>query len=85
MYSDVMVINSYDDLKKAVNTAIQQRGRSRTSFARDVAAHGHLNATTVQCLLSSAPVIGARVASFESALRIVEEAGMSLAVVPRVE
>ena len=76
-----MNIGSYEDVKAAITQAVTEGGTTRSALARRLEAKGALRAHTVQCLLSSAPVIGRRRPTFDSVLKIAHEAGFDLRLV----
>jgi hypothetical protein len=78
-----MDIHSYDDFKAAVTTAVVSQGRTRSQVARDLEQQGRLRAHTVMCLLSTAPVIGKRTASFDSAVTLADAAGLRITLTPK--
>ena len=76
-----MNIGSYEDFKSAVTKAVEANGTTRSALARRLEAQGALRAHTVQCLLSTAPVIGRRRPTFDSVLKIAHAAGFELRLV----
>lgn len=58
-----------------------RQGRSRGSIAARLASDGTLARHTVACLLSSAPVIGQRRPTFESALKLAEAVGLQMTLI----
>ena len=76
-----MNIGSYEDFKQAITQAVTEGGTTRSALARRLEAKGALRAHTVQCLLSTAPVIGRRRPTFDSVLKIAHEAGFDLRLV----
>ncbi len=78
-----MDISSYSDFKQAVNNAVTAQGRTRSQIARDLEQGGRLRAHTVMCLLSNAPVIGRRTATFDSAVTLADAAGLRITLTPK--
>lgn len=78
-----MLIRSYDDFKGAITHAVNAKGHTRSALARRLDAEGVLRAHTVQCLLSTAPVIGRRRPTFDSVLKIADAAGFTLTLTPK--
>ena len=73
-----MHIRSYEDFKGAITLSLETQQTTRSALARRLEAQGGLRAHTVQCLLSSAPVIGRRKPTFDSVLKIADAAGFDL-------
>ena len=78
-----MHIRSYEDLKGAITSALHAQNTTRSALARRLEAQGCLRAHTVQCLLSTAPVIGRRKPTFDSVLKIAHAAGFELSLTPK--
>ena len=76
-----MNIGSYEDVKAAITHGLTSQGTTRSALARRLEAQGALRAHTVQCLLSTAPVIGRRRPTFDSVLKIAHAAGFELRLV----
>lgn len=78
-----MHIKSYECFKGAITLALESQNTTRSALARRLEAQGCLRAHTVQCLLSTAPVIGRRKPTFDSVLKIADAAGFTLTLTPK--
>ncbi len=78
-----MNITSTNDAKRALQAAVERKGITRSSFARQSEGSGGPCAHTTRCILSDASVIGQRKPSLDSFLMLAHAAGMEIiAVLP---
>ncbi len=72
-------INTYDDFKEHIRTAVEGQGMTRGELANRMDADGILRAHTVRCLLGTPGTRnGRRKPAFDSALAIAHAAGFEL-------
>jgi len=72
-------INTYDDFKEHIRTAVEGQGMTRGELANRMDAEGILRAHTVRCLLGTPGTRnGRRKPAFDSALAIAHAAGFEL-------
>ena len=79
-------LSNYAAFKAAITKAVEQRGSTRGTLAREMEAKGILAAHTVRCLLGGPGTrIGRRKATFDSVVKLAKAAGFDLALTPRNE
>jgi len=79
-----MTVRTYDDFKRTITEALASAGGTRSGLARQMEAKGILRAHTVRCLLGSpGTVIGRRKPTFDSILKIANEAGFDITLTER--
>ena len=78
VYDAAMNISNTNDAKRALQAAVERKGVTRSSFARQSEGAGGPCAHTTRCILSDASVIGQRKPSLDSFLTLAHAAGMSV-------
>ena len=72
-------VRDYDTFKATITSAINNRGGTRSAFARALEEQGLLRAHTVRCLLGTpGTVIGRRKPTFDSVLKVAHAAGFDV-------
>ena len=80
-----MTVSTFDEFRDAIVAHLERNGSSRNELAMSLDKQRVLRAHSVRCILSQAPSLRRRYASFNSILAIADAAGFSIQLSPKNE
>jgi hypothetical protein len=78
-----MTVNTFDEFRDAIVAHLEARGATRNDLAVELERRQILRAHSVRCILSQAPSLRRRYASFASILAIADAAGFDIKLSPK--